>query len=323
MYSPSTTDSPTAPLVSILIPCYNAASFVGAAIDSAYRQTYATIEVIVVDDGSTDESLGVVKRLHEEKYPHLTLLTHPDGANCGVSTSRYRAFTAASGKYVAFLDADDCFEPKKIEKQVALMEKAPDIVLCHTGVVIFGDGSYAEACEENLSIQPTDPYFFRSCSDYLTRNRICNSTVIVRADILRKVPFAMPQLFQYEDWLCWSLVSAYGKFQYIDENLTRYRVHNDSATASAARSPLGIQYSLLELKLALAVRSESFWHCIKCLSSAGLTISVLLRQYCAVPQDSPSFSTLPFNRIFRFLRWLVRGSRRAVSRIGWPARLNW
>jgi len=304
------------PLVSIIIPCYNSTQFVGQAIESAFSQSYPMVEVIVVDDGSTDESLSYVKSLQEEKYSKLIVLTHPDGGNYGVSTTRHRGIVASSGKYVAFLDADDCFEPNKIEKQVAVLEKSQGVVLCHTGVLVFGDRSRAYAYEANFGKHPTGPYDFRRLPDYLQRNGICNSTVMVRADVLRKVPFTMPQLFQYEDWVCWSLVSAYGMFLFLDEKLTCYRVHEESATAAVGRNALRAHYSLLELKLALAVKSESLGHSIRCLFSAAGTILTLMRHYFVFRQYPEAEATQSSNMLFRILRWLLHFKRRTVGRIG-------
>lgn len=294
------------PLVSILIPCYNSEKFIGEAIRSAFHQSYSQLEVIVVDDGSTDESLACAKRLKNNNFPDLIVLSHPDRANYGVSTSRYRAFMEASGKYVAFLDADDQFELEKIEKQVMLLQQFPDVVLCHTGITVFGDQSQVSAHEGYFGRYPAEPYNFRQCSDYLRRNRICNSSVMVKTDILRKVPFAMPQLFQYEDWICWSLVSAHGKFIFLDEKLTRYRIHGKSATAAVMQNPLREQYSLLEFKLALVVKSESLGHSLKCLFSAGQTLLNIMWRYMMV-------SPYPLSEKLQSPNLLSRFWQRAVS----------
>lgn len=276
------------PLVSIVIPCYNSRHFVGEAIDSAYKQTYRSIEVIVIDDGSTDGSLDFIADLKQTTYPELILLRHLDGRNCGVSSTRYLGVTHAKGKYVAFLDADDQFVAEKIEKQVSLLESLPKVVLCHSGVRVIGDRLSADAYEKNFGTHPIGAYDFRKLPGYLKQNGVCNSSVMVRTDVLTRVPFAMPQLFQYEDWLCWGLVSAYGRFQFIDEALTRHRVHNASATASVNKSRLRRYYSLLEFKLALATKSESTLHSLRCLMSAANTTLHLLRAY-AQPVGTTNF----------------------------------
>ena len=100
-----------APLVSIVIPCYNAEPWIGEAIRSALNQTYSPVEVIVIDDGSTDRSLEVVK-LFGDKIRWET------GPNRGGGCARNRGFALSSGEYIQFLDADDYLLPGKIERQM-------------------------------------------------------------------------------------------------------------------------------------------------------------------------------------------------------------
>ena len=297
------------PLVSVIIPCYNAVRFIRSSVASAFAQSYPSIEVIVVDDGSTDGTYECLVESRKEQFPNLRLLTHEGRTNFGVSTSRYRGAEAASGEFIAFLDADDEFEPDKIEKQIQVLRRHPDVVLCHTAVKVIGDRSSASRYEVSFSKHGAEPYYFRRLAGYLRCNCICASSVLVRADILRKVPYAMPQLFQYEDWLCWSLVSAYGKFVFLDEKLIRYRVHEGSATAAVNRSQLRAKYSLLEMKLALAVRSESIWHCGRCLMSAGLTGLGLLNTY-VYAKDYPAIDgDKNINLLTRTLVAVARGRR--------------
>ena len=110
------------PLVSIIIPCYNAEKSVGEAIQSALDQSYAPIEVIVIDDGSTDRSQAVIRK-HESK------IRWESGPNRGGSAARNRGLSLASGDYIQFLDADDLLNSRKLERQVpALMESGADLV---------------------------------------------------------------------------------------------------------------------------------------------------------------------------------------------------
>src|SRR2546421_11836378 len=118
----------TSQLASIIIPCYNAERWVAEAIRSALDQTYAPIEVIVIDDGSTDKSLEVIKSFGN-------MIRWESGPNRGGSHARNRGFESSSGKYIQFLDADDYLLSQKIETQVAFLEK--------TGAdVVYGDWRY-------------------------------------------------------------------------------------------------------------------------------------------------------------------------------------
>ena len=109
-------------LVSVIIPCYNAARWVAEAVDSCLAQTYASVEVIVVDDGSTDESVAILRGYGE----HIRLV---EQVNSGGNHARNRGFALSQGEYIQFLDADDYLLPEKIAHQVRfLAETGADVV---------------------------------------------------------------------------------------------------------------------------------------------------------------------------------------------------
>lgn len=128
------------PLVSVVIPTYNRARVLPEAIDSALGQSYPRIEVIVVDDGSTDHTPRVL-----ESYGDRILSIRKE--NGGVSSARNLALRAAQGRYVAWLDSDDIWLPEKTALQVALMEAHPEIVLVSSDFSAFGDGGLVEATD--------------------------------------------------------------------------------------------------------------------------------------------------------------------------------
>lgn len=108
------------PLISILIPCHNAAPFLAATLESALAQTWPKREIIVVDDGSTDDSLALARRFESRGVQVL------DQPNRGASAARNRALRAARGDYFQFLDADDLLSPEKIATQLAVLgDRAP------------------------------------------------------------------------------------------------------------------------------------------------------------------------------------------------------
>ena len=113
------------PVVLILIPCFNAERYVAAAIDSALGQTFKDVEVIVVDDGSTDNSLGVI-----ERYRDLPAFRYETGPNRGGNAARNRLLRLARGEYVQFLDADDVLHPGKVTTCLDAMTSHVDMVYC-------------------------------------------------------------------------------------------------------------------------------------------------------------------------------------------------
>ena len=121
------------PRISVLIPCYNAGRYLAAALDSVLAQTYQDFEIIVVDDGSTDDSAAVAAR-----YPRVRYCYH---AHSGISVTRNLCLSMAEGEMVVFLDADDMWLPEKLEKQVAYLDAHPDCQLVYTLVENFFDGN--------------------------------------------------------------------------------------------------------------------------------------------------------------------------------------
>ena len=124
--------------VSILIPCHNDEVYVGDAIESALGQTWPEREIIVVDDGSTDDSLAVAQA-YESDGVHVIAQE-----NRGASAARNRAFEAASGAYVQYLDADDLLHPQKVESQIAALQDAPPDTLAVCSTIYFQDGTPPE-----------------------------------------------------------------------------------------------------------------------------------------------------------------------------------
>lgn len=121
-------------LVSVIIPVYNAEDFLEEAIRSVLGQNYGNIEIIAVNDGSTDNSLGILKQ-----YERDVIVI--DQKNAGVASARNRGIAEAKGEYVAFLDNDDIFLPDKIRAQVAYLEEHADMQMCVTLCEGFLDGS--------------------------------------------------------------------------------------------------------------------------------------------------------------------------------------
>src|SRR4051794_702418 len=98
------------PLISVLIPCFNAESVIGETLDSILRQSWPRIEVIVVDDGSQDGSISVM-----ERFPHVKLYRQK---KAGAGAARNCAYSHSTGGFIQFIDADDLIEPEKIERQM-------------------------------------------------------------------------------------------------------------------------------------------------------------------------------------------------------------
>lgn len=177
-------------LVSVIMPAYNAEKYIRAAIESVIRQTYENWELIVLDDGSTDSTAQTVKRLAEGDS---RIRFCPNERNMGVAATRNRGFDLARGDYVALLDSDDVWLPRKLEKQLALAEETgADIVYC----------SYRLFDDENR--KKYSEFIVSPCTDLermLIRCEFSCSTNMFSEKIYKKYRFS--DNFYHEDYVLW------------------------------------------------------------------------------------------------------------------------
>ena len=201
--------------VSVIIPNYNYSRFVCEAVDSALAQTYQDKEVIVIDDGSTDNSIELLA-----KYGNtIRLIEQP---NAGVCAARNNGVAVSSGELVAFLDADDVWMPTKLEKQVEQFKKDPAIVLSHVGVLdIDADG--------NILAAHTDGMSGKVCTDMLLFERpvilgACSGAMWPKT-VFESVGGFDSRLSTAADWdLCFR-TARQGKVAFVPETLFKYRLH--------------------------------------------------------------------------------------------------
>ena len=119
------------PVVSVIVIFYNAENFLQEAIDSVFSQTYQEWELLLVDDGSTENSTVIAQRYSQQNPGKVHYLEHPDHQNHGKPASRNLGIQNASGEYLAFLDADDVWLPHKLEEQVAILEAKPEAAMVY------------------------------------------------------------------------------------------------------------------------------------------------------------------------------------------------
>ena len=210
-------------LVSVITPAYRAGLVIGATIESVLQQTFADFEMLIVDDVSPDDTVDVVQR-YAAGDSRIRLLQHR--TNHGPAGARNTALSAASGRFVAFLDSDDLWLPEKLERHVRFMERHRPAVSYTQYRRIDGTGTPVSEV-----IDVPERLDYRSL---LKNTAITTSTVIV--DRSATGPFQMPAVF-YDDYACWlgflkrNLV-ALG----LREDLTRYRVLGGSYSRNKLRS---------------------------------------------------------------------------------------
>lgn len=186
----------TAPLVSVIIPAYNASCFIRKAIESVFLQKYEPIETIVVDDGSTDETPDVLLSFGR----NIKLLRQE---NKGPASARNLALTNARGQYITFLDADDTILPEKLKKQVEILESSPSIGWTYCDVeYVDGEGRHMYLASSRFSYSSRTRLNGLLFSELLQGNFIPVHAPLVRRDCLYSVaPFDEDkQMIGVEDW---------------------------------------------------------------------------------------------------------------------------
>ena len=212
------------PLVSVIMPAYNAGAYIEEAIRSVMAQTLKDWELLVLDDGSSDDTCATVQRLAEED-PRVRLLRNEQ--NMGAARTRNRGFTLAAGVFVALLDSDDLWLPDKLEKQLAVMEEQRADFSCTSYSIIDREGDPAKA-----------DYLVPECIDLnvlLRENVIGCSTVVLRRELVEKHPF--PTDFFHEDYVLWLQLLQQGyRVTGCTEVLTRWRYIETSRSFNKLKS---------------------------------------------------------------------------------------
>ena len=202
--------------ISVVIPAYNAAHFLPRSLASAFAQTLPPHEVIVVDDGSTDSTAAIAEQLGARVIRQ---------ANAGQATARNTGIKAATGDWIALLDADDWWAPQKLARQAEVIH--PDTVLVYTGArLVDGDG-----------VRGTHRVFDPSTAARMLRycNPIVPSSVLLRRQALTAVGGFDVTAPPCEDWELWVRLLSLGSFVAVEEPLTQYWLSPQSSSASPER----------------------------------------------------------------------------------------
>jgi|GEM_PF-1458696 len=205
------------PLVSIVIPSYNRSKYLSATLNSILKQSFMDFEVIFVDDGSTDNTQEILNYYCQKDY-RIKYFYQPNSER---AVARSYGMGLALGEYVALVDSDDIWYPHKLEKQVAVLENNPDVILSYASVNrIDLDGRRVRSATRQK--QGCSGYVF---FDLLMRNFVPSVTPLFRKEIIKKAGDQVSEYIPYEDWDYWLRLSRLGKFHHIQEPLGAYRLH--------------------------------------------------------------------------------------------------
>lgn len=223
------------PLVSVVIPAFNAVGFLPGSIPSVLTQTWSDFELIVVDDGSTDGTAALVGSFDD---PRIRLVCQ---ANRGLAGARNGGIRAARGTYIAFLDADDLWHPEKLERHVQHLQAQPDVGVSYSASALMDDQGRDMHLMQNPKLHGV------TARDVFLRNPVGNgSAPVIRRQTLDDIAFAAPtgapgewwyfdeRFRQSEDIECWLRIalSTSWRFEGLGQPLTRYRVNAGGLSAA-------------------------------------------------------------------------------------------
>jgi glycosyltransferase involved in cell wall biosynthesis len=198
------------PSVSVVIPVFNGAPFVAKAVASVRAQTVKDVEILVVDDGSTDGTQAVLAEL--QRTMGITWFQQEHG---GPARSRNRGIEASRGEFVALLDCDDVWLPEKLEAQLAILRSSPDVGVVHTDYeVVDQDGLVLERIAARSSSEPLARAFVGG-------HAALPSTLLIRRSMLEKVGSLNPELYGSEDPDLTIRLYAVTRFECVDRILVR------------------------------------------------------------------------------------------------------
>lgn len=231
----------TAPRVSVVIPAYNCGPLAAEAVASALAQTAPPAEVIVVDDGSTDDTAGHLAGFG----PPVRVVRQPNG---GVAAARNRGVAEAAGDWVGFLDADDVWHPRKLEVQLAAAAARPDLGLIGAGTYDWPAPAHPPAADARLA----EVRF----ADLVVRNDFVTSTLLVKAEVLRAAGPFDTRLQGPEDHDLWLRAARLAPAANLRAALAGYRTVEGSLSKNARRMEDGMRLILDKLEAAGAFRGR-------------------------------------------------------------------
>jgi glycosyltransferase involved in cell wall biosynthesis len=218
-------------MVSVLMPSFNYAHYLPTAIESVLSQRYSDLELIIVDDCSTDESWDIA-----QKYKRLDsrVVSVRHDRNGGLAATRNTALAASSAQFVALCDADDIWLPHKLAAQLGCFRSGDGHGVVHSdGWIIDDKGHRSGGLFSDLFHREGQ----RTSGDLFTelcrRNFICVPTVTLRREAILDVGGFEKGLRSLEDWVCWTKIARKYKSYYLDEPLVEYRLHGRSLSQNS------------------------------------------------------------------------------------------
>jgi len=213
------------PEVSIIIPVYNAEKFIKKTIESVLSQTYKDYEIIIVDDGSTDNSKKILDEFKDK-------VRYFKQANSGVSSARNRAIKEAKGEYIALLDQDDLWYSEKLKKQINFIKKNPNAGM------VYSDCYYIDDKDKVISRVFENQKFYcgKIFENLVIENFIPIPTVLIKKEVLNKTGLFVENYSHAEEYDLFLRISKDYEVGFMNEALAGYRVHDTNLSKNIDKS---------------------------------------------------------------------------------------
>lgn len=232
------------PLVSVIMPAYNTGDFVTDAIESVLSQTYRNFELIIVDDGSTDNTPGIL-RGYKRRYPKVVRLITLK-KNTGDSQATNIGFRAAKGEFIARMDADDISHPERLVKQVGYILKHPKVIMLGTQAEIINKNG-EKIGEKIFPIRHKDIY-----NNYAIYHPMLHPSCLFRGALLPKKEFLYESGHKpNDDYYTFFKLLNYGEFANLPEKLLYYRIHTKNISLQNLKKRF---YNTLKIRIIAIIK---------------------------------------------------------------------
>ena len=224
------------PIISVILPVYNAEKYIEEAINSILEQTYQNFELIIINDGSSDNSVNVINQY--EKNNKVKIVNQE---NQGLIFTLNKGIDLAKGQYIARMDADDIAHPERFEKQLSLFEANPNLGVCSASTENFG-------AETDITIRSADNDVLKAT--LLFWPPFAHPAAMIKRSVLVDNNVYYREEFKHcEDFDLWSQLAPYCQFSNVIEVMLKYRVHPEQVTNSFSDMVLDAHFRICQRNL--------------------------------------------------------------------------
>lgn len=227
--------------VSVFTTSYNYSKYIAKTIESVLNQTYKDFEYIILDDGSTDNSIEIINE-YAKKDSRIKVYTHENNQNLGLLTTIKTGISKCSGDYIVFVESDDTIESNYLEEKIKVLNKHPDSAVIYNQITPFGDEQRVFHCQKHLN--NVKKLIGNGKFDYyelFAHNIIPTfSCVMVKKSVIESAPFNcdIPKCF---DWYLWNYILQNYKVVFLDKPLTNFRLHTISLSCKKTTKPIYLE----------------------------------------------------------------------------------